>query len=582
MNSASFFVFEGISNLHPGLILIAAGILALALPYKARIAASIIAPVLAITAVCMLSSESALTYDFTSTITLNLIHADRLSIVFSLIFAIISLIAGIYGLKVESKTEKCAMLVYAGSSICVTLAGDFISLIGFWEIMAVASWYVVYAGKTDKAKRASYRYLVLHFFGGNMLLAGVILLQVNGITEVGALTVEAGPAFWLVLIGISVNAAVVPLHTWIPDAYPEATYEGTVYLGSFTTKVGIYCLIRIFAGTEFLLVAGVIMAIYGAAMALIENDLRRLLSYHIVSQLGFMVVALACGSAVGIDGAAAHAFNNILYKGTLLMCAGAVIKATGKRKITELGGLAGKMPVTALCFLAASLAISGMPFFNGFASKALVMEAIEEGGYHVTYWLMTVAGVGTWMSVALKINYFVFFGKEPGIGKENIKVEALPGYMNLAMILGALSCIVTGVMPGLLYNILPFATDAHPFTLHHIAEYVALFIGSTAAFFAFKKIMMPHDQLSLDFDWFYRKPMAFAVFGFSRLVHELFMHANNSVMVAFGHMKAALNTPWDKFSWYDRPDEENMSIGIFMMIFLGFCVVCAIFAAVLR
>lgn len=580
MNSVAFFVVNGTSNIHPGLILIAAGILALILPYKARIATSIIAPVLAIAAVCMLSSESSLTYDFTSTITLELIHADRLSVVFSLIFAIISLIAGIYGLKVEGKAEKCAMLVYAGSSICVALAGDFISLIGFWEIMALASWYVVYAGKTDRAKRASYRYLVLHFFGGNMLLAGVILLQVKGITEVGILTADIGPAFWLVLIGVAVNAAVVPLHTWIPDAYPEASYEGTVYLGSFTTKVGIYCLIRIFAGTEFLLVFGVIMAIYGAAMALIENDLRRLLSYHIISQLGYMVVALACGSAMGIDGATAHAFNHILYKATLLMCAGAVIKATGKRKITELGGLAKKMPITAISFLVASFAISGMPFFNGFASKALVMGALEEGGYHIAYWLMTVASIGTWMSVALKINYFVFFGKEPGVGKENLKVDAMPWYMNLAMILGALSCIVTGVLPGLLYNILPFATDGHPFTLHHILEYVALFIGSTAVFFAFKKIMAPHDQLSLDFDWFYRRPIAFVVFGFSRLVHGFFTGANDTVMVAFGHMKAALNTPWDKFSWYNKPDEENMPIGVFMMIFLAFCIVCAILIAV--
>lgn len=561
-------------NLHPGFILIAAGLLMLVLPYKARIAAGIIGPVFAVFSVIQLSEASSMVYRFTRDITLEFIKADRLAIVFALIFSIISLIAGIYSLKTENKGEKCAMLVYAGSSICVALAGDYISLVTFWELMALSSWFVVWSGKWKNTKRASYRYLALHFFGGNMLLAGVIVLYCKGITEVGALTPDMGIAFWLVLIGVGVNAALVPLHTWIPDAYPEAGIEGTVYLGSFTTKVGIYCLIRMFAGTEFLLVFGVIMALYGAAMALIENDLRRLLSYHIISQLGFMVVALAAGGALGIDGASAHAFNNILYKAALLMCAGAVIKATGKRKITELGGLYKKMPITAICFLIASFAISGMPFLNGFASKALIMEALTEGGYTLCHWLMTVASIGTWISVALKINWFVFFG--PGADAESaekLNCKKTPWYMNLAMVASALSCIITGVMPKLLYNTLPYASDGNPFTMHHILEYVALFIGSTAVFYIFRRIMAPHDMISLDFDWIYRKPLAYFVFGISKALHRFFSCSDLYAMKAIGTVKSVTG--------HKRPHkhrEEYAPIGVFM---LGMIVVITASAVVI-
>ncbi|MGN0732706.1 MAG: Na(+)/H(+) antiporter subunit D [Emergencia sp.] len=562
-------------NLHPGLVLIAGGLFMLILPYKGRIAAGIAAPVIALWSTLQLDEQSALSYVFTDSITLELIKADRLGFVFALIFSIISLIAGIYSLNKEARGEKCAMLVYAGSSICVALAGDYTTLIVFWEIMALSSWFVVWSGGRRSSRLASYRYLVLHFLGGNMLLAGVIALYCQGITQVGAVTTDMGAAFWLILIGVGVNAAIVPLHTWIPDAYPEAGIEGTVYLGSFTTKVGIYCLIRMFAGTEFLLVFGVIMALFGAAMALIENDLRRLLSYHIISQLGYMVVALAAGGALGIDGASAHAFNNILYKATLLMCAGAVIRATGKRKITELGGLYRKMPVTAICFLIASFAISGVPFFNGFASKALVMEALTEGGHVVCYWLMTIASIGTWMSVALKINWFVFFGSGAADGAgERIQCEKTPWYMNLAMIIGAASCIVTGVLPKILYSILPYASDGHPFTMHHIMEYVALFIGSTLVFYLFRKIMAPHDMISLDFDWIYRKPLAWAVFGISGVLHSLFSFADLQVMRCVGTVKSVCG-----HKRAPHHQEEYAPVGVFMLGLITVCVICAVMAA---
>ena len=129
----------------------------------------------------------------------------------------------------------------------------------------------------------------------------------------------------------------MPLHAWLVDAYPEGTVTGSVFLSSFTTKVAVYCLIRIFAGTDFLIWFGVLMALYGACYAIMENDMRRLLSYHIVSQVGFMVAGVGLGTAMALNGATAHAFSHILYKSLLFMCAGAIIYATGIRKINQLG-----------------------------------------------------------------------------------------------------------------------------------------------------------------------------------------------------------------------------------------------------
>lgn len=559
------------TNLHPGLILVFAGLLMLVLPQRTRNAVAMVAPLIALLGALNLKETSSLVYEFTQDLGLELIKADRLAVVFVLIFVLITIVAGVYSLKSENRVEKCAMLVYAGSSICVTLAGDYITLVAFWEIMAISSWLVVWSGGRKNSKRVSFRYLVLHLFGGNMLLAGVIVLYCKGITQVGILTPDMGLAFWLVLIGVGVNAAMVPLHTWVPDAYPEATVEGTVYLCSFTTKVGIYCLIRMFAGTEFLIIVGVVMALFGAAMALIENDLRRLLSYHIISQLGYMVVALAIGGSLGIDGATAHAFNNIIYKATLIMCAGAVIKATKKRKITELGGLYKKMPVTAVCFLIASFAISGVPFFNGFASKALVMEAIAEGGYEICYWLMTIASIGTWLSIAMKINWFVFFGTGHPDEAKNIKCEGIPWYMNFAMVVSALACIITGIWPNLLYDILPFASDGNPFTLEHIVEYVALFMGSTIVFYILRKIMAPHNMISLDFDWLYRKPLAYAVFGISKGVHSIFMAVDVKVMKGVGFVKAITG-----HKRAPKMREEYAPTSVFMLSMVIVCVLLAI------
>lgn len=576
--------------LHPGLIMIAMGLLVMALPERLRRPAYIAAPILALACSLQLNESSEMVYRISSKLSIDMISFDRLSLIFMTAFCIVSLIAAIYSAGSNNRFEMGFALMYAGSNMGVVLSGDVLSLIIFWELSAIASCYVVYARRTRKSTRAAFRYILVHGFGGNMLLVGIISYIAKYGMDITNITGAQDFTFWMIFIGVAVNAAIPPLNSWMPDAYPESTIGGTIYLASFTTKSAIYVMIRFFAGTEWLVYVGAFMAIYGILMALLENDLRRLFCYHIISQLGYIVASLAVGPGYGIDGAAAHTFNNIMYKGTLLMCAGAVLYATGRRKISELGGLGRQMPLTAVCFLIASFAISGMPFLNGFASKALVMHAVSEGGYELVSFLLTTASVGTWMSIALKINYFVFFGK-PVSGKPfpAEELKSVPVNMKIGMVLGAAACTVTGVMPKLVYNLTPSMTDGHPFTVEHIVEYLVLFAGGTVIFFLFISKMKVHDQLSLDFDWFYRVALDRFILWISTSIHKLFIFFDKIVLRSCQYMGKHLGNPylWTEKSQnrYIRSisfENEDRLIGnVIIAIVFTFVVMLVVSAAVL-
>lgn len=576
------------NSLHPGLIMIAMGLLVMALPDKFKRPVYLLAPVLALGALFGINTKSTMVYAISSKLSIDLISFDNLALIFMVAYCIVSLIAAIYSVNGDNKYEMGFALMYAGSNMGVVLSGDVLALLIFWELGAIASCYIVYSKRTRKSTRASFRYILMHGFGGNMLLVGLIAYMCKYGTEIINLTGQGGFIFWMIFIGVAVNAAVPPVNSWMPDAYPESTIGGTVYLASFTTKSAIYVMIRFFAGTEWLVWVGAFMAIYGVCMALLENDMRRLFSYHIISQLGYMVASLAMGDGYGVDGAAAHAFGNIMYKGVLMMCAGAIIYATGKRKITELGGIGKQMPVTAGCFLIASLAIAGMPFLNGFASKALVMHAVNEGGYALASFLLTVASVGTWMSITLKFNYFVFFGKPvSGVPTPKEDIKPIPVNMKIAMVIGSVACIVTGVMPKLVYNMRPGMTDGHPFTPEHIIEYIMLFIGGTIIFFLFINRMKPHDELSIDFDWFYRVALDKFIEWISKGTYAVFVYFDKVVLKSCQYMGNHLGNPylWTEASSNKRVqsmsfENEDRQIGN-VIIAIIFTFVIMLIAAVI-
>ncbi len=527
-------------NLHPGLIMVFFGFIILILPEKYRKYLMVIASVCALAASELLNSDSSLPFRITDGITLELIRPDNVAMVFLMVFGAIAVINAIYAMDLHNKWEAGITCFYVGSNMGVVLAGDLITFIICWEISAFASAYIVYARHSRKSSRAAFRYILVHSFGGNMLLAGVLVqIYHNGIAIANISEVH-GAAFWLMLIGISVNAAIPPFTGWIADAYPESTEAGTVYMGSYTTKAAIYALITFFAGTDFLIYVGAFMAIFAACMALLENDIRRLLSYHIASQLGMMIAALGVGNELGIDAASAHAVTNIFFKGVLLMCAGAILKATGTSKITELGGLGKKMPITSVCFLISSMAIAGFPFLSGFASKALVMESLHGYGDGLPAILITVAGVGTLLSITLKINYFVFFGE----CHRDVHIETTTHSMVVAIVIGTVMSVIIGIRPTLLYQQLAYQTIVDPFTLPHIMEYVAIIIGGAIPFFITLRIMKPHDEISLDFDWFYRRPLPKLIHALSVGIHNLLIWFDQHVLQGVHYFGSHLGNPY--------------------------------------
>ena len=512
--------YKGI--LHPGLIMAGFGILVLFLPRICRRPLAITAPIAAGLALTQMSESGSLQYDLSPYIHMEFIHLDSLSFIFLLTFCMFALLSGFFGEGIQHKTETGISLIYAGSAMGTVLAGDCISLVMFWEISIFASACVVFASHERKSAGAFYRYILLQTTGGGLLLAGFLVYMFHYGNDMHNIVNCAGePCFWLIAAGIAVSAAVPPLHAWLSDAYPESTPAGSVYLSAFTTTAAVYLMIRLFPGHEYLVWIGAAASVYAACMAILENDIRRLLSYQIIAQTGLMTAAAGAGGTAGTDAASAHAVTSVFSMGVLMMCAGAVIFASGKSKITELGGMAKKMPLTAICFLIASLAAAGLPGLSGFVSITLVKDVLESGGYTVPSLLVTAGVVGTLLSVTLKLNSFVFFGPcdDP---EESVIVRKTTWSMKFAMTAGAVITVLIGIFPAKFLALLAYGTSAEPYQTGNVLRFTAVFIGGVLPFFLFFRKMKPSDEITLDFDWFLRKPFRWLMSGLSDLTDRFF------------------------------------------------------------
>jgi multicomponent Na+:H+ antiporter subunit D len=490
--------------IHPGLLLIAGAWILPLLKGRLKRALMILLPAAALID-CLLMTPG--TYGVTDFLGQELTfgRVDSLSLVFSYVFSIMALIGMIYALHVDDNAQHVAALTYVGGALGVTFAGDLLSLYVFWEMMAVASSLLVLLRREASAVAAGFRYLLVHIAGGLFLLAGIVLhwSQTGSLAFTDMAAYSGSLAWILILLAFLLNAAVPPLGAWLPDAYPEATVTGAVFMTAFTTKSAVYALIRGFPGTELLVWLGAAMAIYGVVYAVLENDGRRLLAYHIISQVGYMVCGVGIGTALATNGATAHAFAHILYKGLLFMGAGAVLQMTGLRRLTDMGGLYKTMPLTLGLYMIGAFAISAVPLFSGFVSKSMVVSAAGEGHRAAVFLMLTLASAGTFLHTGLKLPYYMFFGKDSGArGKEP------PANMLVAMGLAAAACIFIGVVPGVLYAHLPNPVDYVPYTLQHVTSTLGILSFTALGFFLLPKHLDPAPTVSLDTDWFYRRGAA--------------------------------------------------------------------------
>jgi multicomponent Na+:H+ antiporter subunit D len=432
-------------------------------------------------------------------------RVDRLSLVFAHVFTLMSFIGVLYGIHVKEDAQHIASFFYVGGSIGVVFAGDYLTVFIFWEMMALASTFLIWFRREPASIRAGFRYLLMHIFGGLLLLAGIFLHYKNTGSMAFVLIPKAGAGFaeYLILAGFALNAAVFPLHAWLPDAYPEATVTGAVFMCAFTTKTAVYVLARAFPGYDVLAIMGTVMTIYGVCYATIENDMRRILSYHIISQVGYMVAGVGIGTELALNGACAHAYAHILYKALLFMGAGSVLMMTGTSKLNQLGGLYKYMPLSLIFYVVGGISISGFPLFSGFVSKSMIVAGAGEAHHPVLMVLLLLASVGTFLSVGLKLPYFAWFGKDSGL-----QPKEPPSNMLWAMGITSFLCFLIGVYPKVLYDLLPFkeaAAEYHPYALPHLSETVQLLLFTGLGFFLLLKRLTPEPKINLDFDWTYRK-----------------------------------------------------------------------------
>jgi multicomponent Na+:H+ antiporter subunit D len=470
------------------------------LPRNFRPAAFLAFPLAALILVLSTPLGTTITVPFAN-FELVLLQVTQLSRIFGIIFALIALMGGIYSLHMRETGQQTAALLYAGGALGVTFCGDFFTLLVCWELMAIGSTYLIWARRTPEARLAGMRYLLVHLFGGSLLLGGIIMqAHATGSLLLTSFSPGESLAAWLILAGVALNAAVIPLHAWLPDSYPKATVTGAVFLSAFTTKTAVFVLASLFPGWPILLIMGVAMTLYGATFAFLANDIREILAYHIVSQVGYMVAAVGIGTELALNGATAHAFSHILYKALLFMGAGAVLYATGTSKLHQLGALAGRMRWVVVFYMIAALSISGAPLFNGFISKSIIVAAAGESHYYLAKFLLILAAAGTFLSVGIKLPYYTWFHEK----KAEHDLKPLPPGMYVAMGATAFLCIFYGILPGYLYAELPFAMVYNPFTIPHLVEAIQLLTFTFLAFWLVRAKLTPKNKISLDTDWFYR------------------------------------------------------------------------------
>ncbi|TVP73958.1 MAG: Na(+)/H(+) antiporter subunit D [Gemmatimonadales bacterium] len=494
-------------SIPPGLFFVALALVLPFLPRQSRAWAFLVAPVLSLVHLSGLETGTTATWQL-ATFELEPLRVDRLANVFGWILSIITLLGGIFALHLKDTSQQVAALLYAGSALGVVYAGDLFTLFFFWEIMAFGSAWLIWARRTPEAYAAGLRYIYVHLFGGAVLLGGILWQM----AETGSLRFEAfdldGPGI-LILVGFFLNAAAVPLHAWIADAYPRATITGAVFMSALTSKTAVYTLARGFPGWEVVMWVGVIMAVYGVTYAILSNDMRRVLAYHIVSQVGFMVAGIGIGTEYTLNGASAHAFTNILEKSLLFMATGAIIHATGVSRMSHLGGLYKKLPVLFWLYMIPALSISSAPFLGGFLSKPMTISGAEYATVPSVVLLMHLASVGTLLSVGLKLPYFTWFTKPRGLAEgEERTVAPIPWNMYAAIGLGGAGLIFLGLWRWPLYNLLPYEVVFDPYETKNLKKAFQLIGFATLAFLVIAARLKPKPKIQLDFEWFYRAPSA--------------------------------------------------------------------------
>ncbi len=434
---------------------------------------------------------------------LKLVSIDGLSYLFIVLFHVITILGIIYSLHLDKPIYYFAGLFYSASAIAVVCAGDMLSMFFFWELLSIGAIPFIYLGSFKSSEKSAFRYLIYHVIGGLVLLSGIFVHYIEFQSFAYKVLTLNCLSSWLIFIGLGVNVGFPFLHTWIIDSYPKATIPGIIFLSAFTTKTAVYAFCRLFPGCELLVLLGAVMTIFPIFYAVLENDLRKVLSYSLINQVGFMLVGIGIGTGLSLAGAISHVVADVFFKSLLFMSVGAVMYRTGKYRATDLGGLYKSMPITCVFCLIGALSISGLPFFSAFVTKSMIISSAANE-HNILIWLILLfASAGVLEHAGIKIPFFTFFSHDSGL-----RTKEAPIHMLIPMGILSLISILIGCFPQSFYALIPFDFAYKPFTYSHFFAQMQLLSFAVLAFaflVAYKIYPEEKESTNLDVDVFYRK-----------------------------------------------------------------------------
>lgn len=400
----------------------------------------------------------------------SLFRLDPLSLfvgVFVLFFTLLVTLYSVGFMRGKKGLARYYFLVFltAATSLGVVFANHLVLFIVGWGFLGALLYLLIQFGETARtAATAKKAMIIIAGTDAFMLLGLALIWTLTGTFDMTKIhlalsTKAAVAAFLLLTMGALAKAGAMPFHTWVPDTAEDAPTSVTAFLPASLDKLlGIYFLARIVlelfdlsAGARiFLMAIGSVTIIAAVMMALVQHDLKRLLGYHAVSQVGYMILGISSGNPVGIAGGLFHMLNHAIYKSCLFLSAGAVEKRAGTTDLEKLGGLVKIMPVTFVIFLIASLAIAGIPPFNGFASKWMIYEGLIEtgkaGGYWWLVWLLSALfGGALTLASFMKLVHAVFLGQPSTENKIATAKQEAPSVMMIPIVTLAALCVLFGV-----------------------------------------------------------------------------------------------------------------------------------------
>ena len=526
-------------SLPPFLIMLAGAAVVPALPARMRGWAFLAAPLITLAhLVLWLDRDSHLEVELAG-LSLGLLEVNHFNEVWGTVFALVALGGGLFGLRLSDRVQQGAALAYGGSAFGVLFAGDLITLIVFWELMAVTSFLLIVNGGRPDSRAAAMRYLFVHVAGGAAFLGG-ILWHAGDTGSVALGTFEQTPAGWLALLGVLVNAAGFPFHSWLSDAYPESGVSGMVFL-AYTTKTAVYVLVELFAGWGILVIVGSFTTLYASVYSLLQNDARRIIAYQIISPVGFMTAEVGIGTAHALEGVAAHAFTHVLWQSLMVMGAGTVLYAAGTSKLTELGGLARPLRFVFALYLVGAVSLAILQLQTSVGSSLSNASELAVG------LVLAAAAAVTIVAVVLRIPYYIFFGEPRGL-----TLRPIPASMYAAMGAAAALSIAAAIEEGWLFSLFRLEVHAENVGLSAFAFGAqAALLAGVAGWFALPWLK-PRDGVVLDTDWLYRKAGPLVRQGLQVPLESAFTACERAVAVA-SRRAGALTAPSARLARMGRP-----------------------------